>query len=44
MQNMIKLSTHFKAGLIDFEVKIAINVLAGQPWKLPANERPSMAQ
>ena len=43
-QNMMKLSTYFKAGPIDLDANISINVLAGQPWILPADERPSMAQ
>ena len=44
VQKKTKSSTHFKAGPIDFELRIASSASAGQPWMLPAVERPSMVQ
>ena len=43
-QKRTKSLTHFRAGLIDFDLKITSSTSAGQPWMLPAVERPSIMQ
>jgi len=39
-----KLSTHFMTGPIKFKLKMAISALAGHPWMLPDEARPSIVQ
>ena len=42
--NRTKSSTHFRAGPIDFELKMVMSMSAGQHWMFPKEERPSIVQ
>ena len=44
VQKITKSSTHLLARPINFELNIAIRASAGQPWMLPEDNKPSMAQ